>query len=146
MLFLGFIMLIPGPVAFLIYSSFVDSNPEFALVLSSDRKSIASLVAGFSFTMLGFLAAIITILFSFVNSESFRRYKKRGYLQMFFFSYFLTIICLVITSFLALANFSSTFHPWLFRIQIISFTNNIVQIALLTLVISNVARHASHET
>jgi uncharacterized protein with PQ loop repeat len=44
--------------------------------------------------MLGFLAAIITVLFSISNTKRFKRYKDKGYLDVFFFCYYITCISL----------------------------------------------------
>lgn len=139
-------MLTPGPIAFLIYKILTDWYPNLVLGLAGSRITISSVVAGFSFTMLGFLATVITIIFSFTQTKTFERYRKRGHLSLLFFCYLVTIASLVVTSFLALANFSEELHVWLFRLLLMSATNNIVQIALLSIVISNIARHASHET
>lgn len=139
-------MLIPGPLAYLVYEWLLSVQPSFALGLAAERKAISGVVAGFAFTMLGFLAAVITILFTFSHSIAFRRYKNKGYLQLFFFCYFLTIICLIITSFLALAGFSNTLNTWAFRALIMSFVNNILQISVLATIICNLAYNASHET
>ncbi|PWN56199.1 hypothetical protein DEH80_07960 [Abyssibacter profundi] len=95
--------------------------------------------------MLGFLAAVITILFNFTQTSSFRRYKRRGYLDIFLFCYFLTVASLIITSFLALGNFSHLHHGYLFSAMLASFANNIMQIGLLTFVLCNVARSAAKE-
>jgi len=138
-------MLIPGPLAYLIYEWFSSIQPSFSLGLAAERKAISSIIASFSFTMLGFLAAVITILFTFAQSKTLRRYKDKGYLDLFFLCYFVTIVFLVITCFLALAGFSNTLYIWVFRVLIMSFVNNIMQIAILTLIIFNLARNASKE-
>lgn len=139
-------MLLPGPLGWLLYSSFSDNLPELALALASSRGDIAAMVAGFSFTMLGFLATVITLLFAFSHSATFRRYRNRGHLEIFFFGYYLTIFSLVITSFLALANFSSTLYVWMFRGMLVMFSNNLLQVLLLTFIICKLAFKAGHET
>ena len=95
--------------------------------------------------MLGFLAAIITMLFAFVHSEAFKKYKRQGYLDVFFFLYTLTIICLVVTSFLSLYGFSRTVFEWPFRIMLMFFGNSLIQVTLIAVVISNLAKKVSHE-
>ena len=146
MLLLGFMMLIPGPIGLASYELIQRGYPFFGLGLAAERTAIAQVVSGFAFTMLGFLAAVITILFSFTQTAAFRRYKRNGYLNLFFFCYFFTVASLVVTSFLAMGNFSNLHHGKLFLAMLANFVNNIVQIGLLTLVLCNVARSASAET
>jgi len=145
MLLYTFMMLTPGVMLWGLYEGLVYYWPDIALGLGAKRSDIATLVAGFAFSMLGFLATIITVLFAFTHSSTFARYQKRGYLQVFFYIYFLTIICLVLTSILAIANFSNTFYLLSFRLMMIGFMNSLVQIATLTIILCNIARHAVSE-
>lgn len=110
------------------------------LALMSERKDIATMISGFVYTMLGFLATIITILFAFTHRENFVAYKRKGYLSVFFYSYFLTIINMIVTAFLALSAYSKNTVPFTFNALTASFANNIWQIAFLTLIIVNIAR------
>jgi len=114
-----------------------------ALGLYSRTQDLASIISGFSFTMLGFLAAIITILFAVVSSASFKRYSRVGYLDVLFFLYFFTLFCLVCTAFVSLIVFSSAIGYWGIRILIMLFVNNVVQIAIITSVICSLAKKAS---
>lgn len=143
MLLYTFIMLMPGVIIWGVYKVIVSYSPEVALGLSVKRTDIATLVAGFAFSMLGFLATIITVLFAFTQTVTFTRYRKKGYLQVFFFCYFLTIVSLVITSVLAVMNFSNTFYWLPFHLMMIGFVNNLVQIAILTIILCNIARRAT---
>lgn len=137
--------LLPGPLLYLIYSSLVWLHPEFALALLPARKELAGLVAGFSFAMLGFLAGIITVLFAVTHSEAFRRYRRKGYLDVFFTLYRFTIFNLAVTAMLAVIGFSHT--PWVlaFRFMGMSFVNNIVQVVAIAYIISSLAKQA-HDT
>ena len=137
--------LIPGPVAYLIYRFVVKHLPDQALGLFQSREAIGNLVAGFSFSMLGFLAAVITILFAFVPSEAFQRYKRVGYLNVLFSLYTFTVVHLVITSIISLYSFSAAPFVWPFRLMIVFFVNSLVQVTLITFIINNLARNASQE-
>ena len=143
--FLVFMTLLPGPLTFLAYDLLVEMYPDYALGLLQARKEVATLVAGFSFTMLGFLAAIITILFAFVNSEAFKRYKRGGYLDLLFFLYVFTVLDLVVTAFLSLYGFSNQVFEWPFKIMVMFFENSLIQVMIITIIISNLARNATNE-
>lgn len=138
-------MLVPGVVVWGVYEALVHYYPSLALGLGAKRSDIATLVAGFAFSMLGFLATIITVLFAFTHSSTFVRYRKKGYLQVFFFIYFLTVSCLVVTSVLAVMNFSSTFYWLPFRLMMVGFIDSLWQVAILTFILCNIARRAASE-
>jgi hypothetical protein len=138
--------LTPGPISYLIYEIGVSKWPGFALGLSEKAHALANLIASFSFTTLGFLAAVITILFAVASTPDFKSYVRKGYLDLLFFLYFFTLINLVFTAFVSLTIFSSAVGTWGLRLLLMSFVNNIIQVALITLVICNLARKASHST
>ena len=54
-------------------------DPSWSMSLIGQKNNIAVIVATFAFTMLGFLAAVITILFSFSRSSTFKKYKRKGH-------------------------------------------------------------------
>lgn len=145
MLLYASIMLMPGVIVWWVYEVIIYYFPEVALGLSAKRTDIATLVAGFAFSMLGFLATIITVLFAFTQSATFARYRRRGYLQVFFFCYFLTIVSLVVTSFFAVMNFSNAFYWLPFHLMMIGFVDSLWQVAILTFILCNIARRAVSE-
>lgn len=138
--------LTPGPIGYWIYSGITARWPSFALGLSEEARALANITATFSFTTLGFLAAIITILFAVSSTSAFKEYRREGYLDLLFFLYFFTLACLVITALLSLAAFSSALGGWGFRVLMMLFVNNIIQVSFITIIISNLVRTASHET
>lgn len=103
------------------------------------------MVAGFAFAMLGFLAAVITILFAFVHSETFEAYRRIGYLDVLFYMYKMTIVCLIFTAAMSLFGFASTVFVWPFRLMLMSFVSNLLQVAYITITISNLAHKAGQE-
>lgn len=135
--------LTPGPISYLIYEFSVSKWPNLALGLAERSQALANIIASFSFTTLGFLAAIITILFAVASTPSFKVYARKGYLDLLFFLYFFTLFSLVVTAFVSLAIFSTAVGPWGIRVLLMCFVNNIIQVALITLVICNLARNAS---
>jgi len=101
------------------------------------------MIAGFSYTMLGFLATVITILFVFTNSPNFEAYKRNGYLDSFFWAYFFSIVCLLITASLSIYGFSPNNSSWPFNLLLMFFIDNLVQVFLVSLIICNIARKSS---
>jgi len=136
-------MLVPGPVLYLIYKKTTELHWISPWLLSENKKDLANMIAGFSYTMLGFLATVITILFVFTKSPNFEAYKRNGYLDTFFFTYYFSIICLLITASLSVYGFSPNSNSLPFYLLLMSFINNLVQIFLVTFVICNIARKSA---
>ena len=113
------------------------------MLIYANRKEFSSLTAGYAFTMLGFMAAIITILFAFTNSPNFQKYKENGYLRIFFWGYFLCILTLMLTAFFSVFGFSQVGHVWQHHALLICFFSSLWQVSLLTLIIVNIARKSS---
>lgn len=102
-------------------------------------------MAGFAFTMLGFLAAVITILFSASATKLYARYRNAGYLDTFFMLYYMTLVCLIITAGLAIMSLSSAAIAWGTKWLLVSFVNNLAQVAAITVIICNLARKSSQK-
>jgi len=93
--------------------------------------------------MLGVLAALITIIFAVIDTESLKKYRRNGYLDLLFNLYIFTVISLVCTAFLSLYGFASTSFIWMFRIMMMSFSNNLFQVMIVILIITNITKRAS---
>jgi hypothetical protein len=120
-----------------------ESNHELIMSLFKQKNNIAVILATFAFTMLGFLAAVITILFSFSKSSTFTKYKRLGHLDVFFAIYYFAIACFIFTfstAILTLAGSNAGILPM--RLSLMSTVNNLGQIALLTLIIVNLCKKA----
>ena len=137
--------LLPGPLLYKTYNLIVKGNFEFVAALFPQRINLSIVIATFSFTMLGFLAAIITILFSLIRSEAFQKYKRQGYLDLLVFVYWFAILSLVFTFVLSILGFSNNCLPLLFNAMLMSAINNIFQLCLITLIILNLVRKAGNE-
>ena len=140
------ITLIPGPILHIFYKHcFISLWPEYALGLSDQKKDIALLLASFSFTMLGFLAAVITIMLSFSKSKAFRRYRDSQRMEIFFALYFLAIFHLGLTFALSLIALSNNFGEVLMQFALGSSANSLVSVGLIAIIIINLCKRAIME-
>ncbi|MGF1758404.1 hypothetical protein L4D76_10735 [Photobacterium sagamiensis] len=98
-------------------------------------ETLATVVAGFSFTMLGFLAAIAAFIFSLQKYRFFKRWIEDGNAEVFFTLFKTSIVCLFITFGFSLFVFTSQAAEWAFRFMMMSVTNNIFQMAIISFVI-----------
>lgn len=135
--------LVPGPLTYLLYKAAANRDWFAPLELIAQRKDLSTLIAGFAFAMLGFLAAVITILFGFTSSAAYRRYERRGILPAIINYYYFCIICLIITAILSVFGYSSAPRYMPFRAMLIMFCNCLVQIGIFILLITNLVRRAS---
>lgn len=133
----------PGPIAYLGYNFIVSSCSNCAFALRTSAPAIANITASFAYTMMGFLAAVITILFAVTSTRSFKKYSQDGHLSVLFYFYFWTLFSLIVTGVLSLLNYSESNNVWWFRALIMSFVNNLVQVVMVTAMISNLAHKAS---
>lgn len=117
--------------------------PRLSLALFLERKEISTLIAGVSFSMLGVLATLITIIYAVIDTESLKRYRRNGYLDIVLNFYVFAVISLVCTAFLSLYGFASTSFVWMFRIMMMSFSNNIFQVMIVIYIIMNITKSAS---
>lgn len=129
-----------GPLLYAAYMCHVKRYPEHALNLFSRVDNIGVMLASFAFTMLGFLAAVITILFSFSQAKSFLRYKRDGYLSVFFSVYYAAIFCLMLTFGFALLSLGASAKPILMHLAIIFATISISQMVAMLVTIINLSR------
>jgi len=134
---------LPGPLLYLIYQILSEYFPKLSLALFLEKKELSTIIAGFSFTMLGVLAAVITIIFAVIDTESLKRYRRNGYLDLLCNLYIFTVISLVCTAFLSLYGFSSTPFVWMFRVMMMSFSNNLFQVMIIIIIITNITKQAS---
>lgn len=108
-------------------------------------QGIATIVAGFSFTMLGFLAAIAAFMFSLQKYIFFRRWINDGGADVFFVLYKIAIVCLFITFSLSLIVFTKVGASIAFKLMLMFAINNVVQTMILALVISGKVALAKKE-
>jgi hypothetical protein len=122
---------IVGFVYFLIKYKF---NISFGF---TDIRTLATIIAGFSFTMLGFLAAMATFLFSLQKYKFFKRWLEDGNAEVFFYFFKITIVCLFVTFSASLITFTTQGQHLFFKIMMMFVINNILQLSIITLVLVN---------
>ncbi|CNK41434.1 hypothetical protein [Yersinia aldovae] len=110
-----------------------------------NMEGLATVIAGFSFTMLGFLAAIAAFMFSLQKYVFFRRWINDGGADVFFALYKTSIICLFITFSLSVIVFTTTAADLAFKLMLMSVVNNIIQTLFLALIISGKVARAKKE-
>ena len=141
------LMFLPGLVMWGAYEFLLWLRPEWAFGLYAKREAIAGLLATFGFTMTGFLAAVITLMFNHYNSIAFFQYRKEGYFEIFLFEYYCAILFLLVTCLLALLCYSGNpLSSILFLCLLVNFCNNIAHIGIITYIICHLAQMAAKET
>lgn len=139
MLVMNLVLLALGPIAYVAYAKMVSYFPELAFSLFERRDSVGTILASFAFTMLGFLAAVITILFSLSQTRAFRKYKSGGYLTVFFSIYYWAIACLMLTFLTALLSLAGSNGVWPMRISLMLAITSLAQVFALLMTIINLS-------
>ena len=101
-----------------------------------EPETLATIIAGFSFTMLGFLAAIAAFMFSLQKYKYFRRWVVEGGADIFFTLYKVSIVCLFFTFSCSVIVFTIVGQSLFFKLMLMSAFNNIIQTSLLALMIT----------
>lgn len=101
----------------------------------SQLGALTTIISTFSFTMLGFLAAIAAILFSLQKYRFFKRWVEDGHAEVFFALYKVTFLSLFLTFFTSLFIFTTQIQAFAFKIMMMSVFNNAIQLCLLTIII-----------
>lgn len=138
-----FIMFLPGLLGINLYSWIVREDPSLVVGLFGAKQEVASVIAGYSFTMLGFLAAMITLLFSLSDRENFKRYKRKGHFGTLLLIYLLSIFNLVVLALLCLPSFSTNDFVLVFNAMLVFFVNSLTQISVMTVVICNLVKNST---
>lgn len=135
----------PGLIALVIYEVLKDQGLIDPFGFYESRESLLVIVSTFCFTMLGFFAALVTIMFNFVDSRVFKRYRERGYFAVFMVTYVASIFSFLITFVLAVLSFAQSFSIQLFPLTFGSLVNNIVQLILVFMVVMMMSVRAMEE-
>ncbi len=135
-----------GPLAYLAYHLITNKWPFLKLALYQKSDAISEIVIMSSITLMGFLATIITILFSISSSKTFSRYKKMNYHRVFFWLYYCSLACLSVTAVFAVGVFSRAHGQLLFPWMIMLSISSCVQVVCVTwIIIRNVQKSFSVE-
>lgn len=108
-------------------------------------RTLTTIIAGFSFTMLGFLAAIATYFFSLQKYRFFKRWVSDGNSKVFFSLFYIAITCLFMTFLFCLLVFSKAAMWISFKLMLISVLNNVFQLFLISMLIVNMVGHSNRE-
>jgi hypothetical protein len=111
----------------------------------TEVRTLATIVAGFSFTMLGFLAAIAAFLFSLQKYRFFKRWVEDRNADVFFTLFKVAFICLFVTFGCSLIVFTSQAMGLAFKAMMMSVTNNILQLGVITIIIVDKLAKARQE-
>lgn len=98
-------------------------------------EGLATVIAGFSFTMLGFLAAVAAFMFSLQRYSFFRRWVNDGGSDVFFALYKVSIVCLFVTFSLSVIVFTKNGSDLAFKFMLMSVINNVFQTLIVTMII-----------
>jgi hypothetical protein len=131
-----------GVILGLIYMC-LKSNYNWAIGFTEVR-TLSTIIAGFSFTMLGFLAAIAAFLFSLQKYRFFKRWTEDGNSEIFFALFKVAFICLFVTFGFSLFVFTSQAQGIAFKAMMMSVINNIIQLGLITVIIMDKVFKARH--
>lgn len=125
-----------------IYKATSSYVPEFSASLYGNRTELASILSSFSFTLLGFLAAVIAILLGFSNTGAFRTYRRSKYLSLFFFVYAYCLFTLTGTFAFSILTLAKAKAEMFMTIALILATNSVVQVLIIGVVIANICRRS----
>lgn len=115
------------------------------LGISESKTTIAGILASFSFTLLGMLAAFVTIMFTMGGSKTFAKYQRKQYLSVFLSIYFWAILTLAMCFCTALiSSAQSTSAIWL-RISMGLAINSLGLIILISFIVINLSSRAAKE-
>lgn len=112
------------------------------LAIYKNKLAVVSMLASYSTTMLGFLAALIGLLLIITDSSIFKNYRRKGYLSIFFILYGTSILTLIAISLLTIINYGNTNTSIFLKIALVLFVDSLFQIAYITLIIINLIRKA----
>ena len=130
----------PGPLSLILYKIAISLDSSYSLSLHLQKPNLSVILATYSFTTLGFLAAVIAILLTFSQSEAFKRYKKNNYLDLFFCIYFLCTASLGVTFILSILSLSSAPTSAFMNYAVAMALNSLLQVFVISIVIINICR------
>lgn len=96
--------------------------------LISHSPEIASILASYAFTVAGFLATIVTFLFSFQDQSYFRHSQKTGYFRILMFQHLLAMLVLLVLFGMSLALLA---YPSMLKVVLSITAVSLAQLALI---------------
>lgn len=92
-------------------------------------------MVGITFGMLGILAAMITLSFSFSGRVRFRKYRESGQLLVLIWTYLLAVLSLLCCAAISFLVFSKTYQNIAFDLMVVFFGSSIAQSVMVLLMI-----------
>jgi hypothetical protein len=89
----------------------LERRTGFSASFAAHNDTVCNTIASFSFTMLGFMATVITIFLALYDRPFLKEYRHFRHFGNFLFFYFLTMFCLLIA--IVIAFFTIAYKSWL---------------------------------
>lgn len=140
------ISLVPGPIICLVYKYFVPYSGMMRLGLTTFNKDLTILLATYSFSMLGFLATIITVIIALGDKLHIKTYRNRHHMNEFLMWCFISVCHLFLVFILSILNLGQNIRHIVFDLIIMLFANSLFQIMVIGIIIGNLLFHAFKET
>ena len=113
--------------------------------LFEQKNNVAAISSSFAINMVTILLAVIAIVFSFYGSGAFKKYRRKGYLDVVFFLYFFTIVSLFMTLIFSILSHANHHGALFMRLSMMAFIDNLVQIGCIIFIIIKLSRKAMDE-
>lgn len=114
--------------------------------ITRSSSNLAPITAGFSFTLLGFLAAVITIIYSLGDKWALLRYSESGNMVPFFFVYYYTLLILGMTFFFSLVAASQDAPEYWIVWAVIFSVNGFFQVSVIIFILARLAHKSLNPT
>lgn len=111
-----------------------------ALALAADKKAISAQLGSYAFTMLGFLAAMITILFMSSDSRAMRRYRRNNYHKVLVAVLFGALLSLAVTFLTSIVATATASNVGWFQVSLAMAISSMGQVLFVTITALNLAR------
>lgn len=96
-------------IAIVLLYNLLGLSKYMSLGMMVNLKYIAPILASYSFTILGVLVAMLTLLFAVVDARFFKNFSSKGYLDLFFHLVFADAAYLIGTFIFSIASIQQSF-------------------------------------
>ena len=133
---------LPGPIAYLIYKALYTYGVVSAVRGFSAAGRIGIVTSSLSFTMLGLLAAVITLLYGLASRYAVQKYNADGRMKVFFIIYFYSLFTLIGVFVTAVVALPGNVSPWWLKASVILSFNAMAQVALIITILTMLAKRS----
>lgn len=92
----------------------IDDRYGYFAALFNHVGSLAPVVSAFSFTILGFMTVVVTMMFNYKDDNAFVKFEELGWLKLFFRTFYAIMVVLLVTFVLSLLSFE---YKWAFELM-----------------------------